>query len=109
MKSNDNIISTVCEFLESHCKDPLTLDDIADASGLDRFALCRYFKKHHKRSVMDELKAIRIKKAKRLLLYSSQRIGEIGRLCGFESPSYFALRFREECGCSPAKYRELRT
>ena len=107
-KNCDDIISKVCCFLEDNCAKPLTLDDIAAVAGLDRFALCRYFKKHHKRSVMDELKAIRIKKAKRLLLYSTESIGEIGRLCGFESPSYFTLRFREECGCSPAKYREIR-
>ena len=107
-KNSDDIISKVCEFLENHCGEPLTLDDIAAVSGIDRFALCRHFKKYHKRSVMEELKAIRIKKAKRLLLYSSESVGEIGRLCGFESPSYFALRFREECGCSPCQYRDLR-
>ena len=104
-KNGDSVITKVKEFLENHCGEPLTLDDIAAVSGLDRFALCRYFKKHHKRSVMNELKTIRIRKAKRLLRYSSENIETIGRLCGFESPGYFALRFREECGCSPGEYR----
>lgn len=107
-KNSDDIITTVREFLENRCGEPLTLDDIAAVSGLDRFALCRYFKKHHKRSVMDELKVIRIKKAKRLLRYSSESIEEIGKQCGFLSASYFAMRFREECGCTPGEYRSLR-
>ena len=109
IKNRDSIISKVCCFLEVYCAEPLTLDVAAAVAGLDRFSLCRYFKKHHKRSVMDELKTIRIKKAKRLLLYSTESVAEIGRLCGFESPSYFTLCFRKECGCSPQKYRNLRT
>lgn len=104
-KSGDDLIGRVRDYLERNCEKPIMLEDIAASVGLDRFALCRYFSKHHKRSVMDELKVIRIKKAKRLLRYSSENIETIGRLCGFESPSYFALRFREECGCSPGEYR----
>lgn len=104
-KPTDDVVGRVRDYLECNCESPITLDDVAAEVGLDRFALCRYFSKHHKRSVMEELKVIRIKKAKRLLRYSSYNIETIGRLCGYESPSYFALRFREECGCSPGEYR----
>lgn len=107
-KSDDDLVARVREYLEKNCDVQLTLDEIAAAVGLDRFALCRYFKKNHKRSVMEELNSIRIKKAKRLLRYSSENIENIGHLCGFDSPSYFALRFREESGCSPTEYRRMR-
>jgi len=107
-KNSDGIIERVREILEKRCGEQICLDDIAAELKMNRFTLCRYFKKHHKRSVMDELRVIRIKKAKRLLRYSSENIETIGRLCGFDSPSYFSMRFREECGCSPTEYRNAR-
>jgi AraC-like DNA-binding protein len=84
----------------------LTLDEIAREIETDKFSLCRYFAKHHNRSVMDELKYIRISHAKQRLRYSSDSVEEIGHKCGFESPSYFALRFREITGRTPLEYRK---
>ena len=104
--SDDTVIGQVREYLEKNYMNPVTLDDVAESVGLDRFALCRYFSAHHSCSVMEELKRIRISRAKRLLRYSSDSVESIGRLCGFESPSYFSMRFREECGCTPVEYRK---
>ena len=105
-KNADPIISRSRKFMKKNFSKPITLDDIASSVDLDRFALCRYYQKHHKRSVMNELKAIRISAAKRLLRYSDESVGSISRLCGFENPSYFSLRFREECSCTPLEYRK---
>ena len=104
-QSGDDIIVRVREYLENNCHRSIGLDDIAASVELDKFALCRYFAKRNDRSVMDELKAVRIKKAKRLLRYSTDNIETVGMLCGFCSPSYFSLKFREECGCTPREYR----
>ena len=54
---------------------------------------------------MEELKQIRIAKAKELLRFGSDRIEEVGRQCGYESASYFGKQFREVVGCSPGEYR----
>lgn len=104
-KETDPVISGAKRFMKENYSKPLSLDDIAQSVGMDRFALCRYFKKNHKRSVINELKKIRISAAKRLLRYSDEKIENIARLCGFENPSYFSLRFREECSCTPLEYR----
>jgi len=99
----------VTDYLEAHYAQPLTLDDIAGAAEMDRYALCHLFREARGRSVMDELKSIRIAKARRFLRYGSESIAEIGRMCGFESASYFIKRFREECGCTPGEYRARHT
>lgn len=105
-KKENNVIDAVRGFLTANCSRPLTLDEISDAVGIDKYTLCRYFAKNHRCTVMEELKRIRLSKAKRLLRYSSEGIEQIGYDCGFESPSYFAMRFRERCGCSPSEYRK---
>lgn len=102
----DSVIEKVKNYLESNFSKELTLDGIAAAVGLDRFSLCRYFKKYHKRTVMEELKKIRISKAKKMLRYTSEPIEKISKLCGFESHGYFCMRFRELCGCAPGEYRK---
>ncbi len=105
-KDTDSVISRSRKFMKSNYSKPITLDDIAQSVEMDRFALCRYYKKNHKRSVMNELKKIRISAARRLLRYSGESVENISRLCGFENPSYFSLRFREECSCTPLEYRK---
>lgn len=106
MKTTDPTVEKVKDYLLKNFSRPLTLDDIANAVGTDKFSLCRYFAKNHTCSVMDELKHIRISHAKQLLRYSSDSVEEIGVQCGFESPSYFALRFREMTGRTPLEYRK---
>ncbi len=92
-------------YLESHYSSPVTLDEIARHVGMTRYSVCRYYMKKRGISVMDELNRIRIAKAKRFLRYTSDPVEKIGRMCGFESASYFAKRFRSACGKSPAAYR----
>ena len=94
------------QYLEKHYFEPLTLDIIAAAVGMDRYSLCRFYREARGRSVMDELRLIRLKKAKRMLRYSNDSVERIGRVCGFDTPSYFIKRFREEVGCTPLSYRK---
>ncbi len=95
----------VRRLLESRYAEPLTLDDIASEIGCDRFSLCRSYKRERGITVMEELADIRIAKAMHLLKYSSETVESIGKMCGFDSPSYFGKRFREAVGVSPAVYR----
>ena len=93
------------QFLENHYNEPLTLDDIAEQMGTDRFTLCRRCAQERGISPMEQLKKIRIAKARQFLRYTTRSVEEIGKMCGFDSPSYFGKRFREENGCSPREYR----
>lgn len=106
IKRNKNSLGTrVADYLYKHYSEPLTLDLIAEAVGLDRFSLCHRFKDERGISVIAELTAIRISKAKRMLRYTQEAVESVGRLVGFESASYFAKRFGETVGCSPREYR----
>ena len=47
----------------------------------------------------------RLEIAKLMLLYSEKSVGEISRLCGFNSPNYFFTSFRDSVGMSPRQFR----
>lgn len=107
MKPSNTVLSRAREYMEQNCNRQITLNDIAKHLGTNRFVLCRFYKNNCTLSVMDELKNIRISKAKRMLSFTSQSIEEIAKECGFISPSYFSKTFREECGVTPSSYRKI--
>lgn len=92
-------------FLEAHYAEPLSLNDIAEQVHMSRYALCHYYARTRGISVMEQLKRIRIAKAKQMLRFTSHPVAEIGRLCGYENASYFGKQFREETGQTPVAYR----
>ena len=105
------LISTaaaVRRFLENRFQDPITLEDVGNHVKMDKYALCRYYKSECGISVMEQLKNIRLAKAKQFLRYSNYTVSEIGRMCGYESPSYFGKLFREQNGRSPKEYQARR-
>lgn len=97
--------SRIHQYLENHFAEPLTLDDISTHARMDKYALCHAYKKEYGIPVMEHLKRIRIAKAKQLLRYTQYPVQEIANMCGYESPSYFGKRFREETGQPPTEYR----
>ncbi len=108
LPKEDAFADRVVRFLEQNCQFPLTLDRIAGEVGMDRFSLCHRYKRQCGESVMQTLRRIRLRKARRLLRYTVFSVEEVGRLCGFESPGYFIGQFRRDQGCTPAVYRRQR-
>ncbi len=105
---NASLGQLIREYMENNFATPITLEELAERTGVDKFAVCRRFKREYGVSVMNYLKEIRISKAKHYLKYTGFPIREIGVRCGFESPSYFGKIFREETGMSPKEYRNMK-
>ncbi len=98
----------VREYMEAHYGEPLTLEDIAAQVNMSRYGLCHYYARTQGIRVMEELKRIRIAKAKELLRFTDLPAAQIGSLCGFESASYFGKQFKEQTGRTPGEYRTKR-
>lgn len=101
-----SITERIQQFLEQHCSEPITLDQICAEIGMDRFALCKYYRKETGETVMDTLKSIRIRRAKRLLRYGIDPVSEVCRQCGYDGVSYFIKTFRKVTGFTPLQYRQ---
>lgn len=99
-------VTRVQRYLEANYARALTLEEIGTSVGMDRFTLCRQFHQSTGTTVMEQLRRIRIAKAKQFLRYTTFSMEEIGALCGYGSPSYFGKIFREETGRTPRAYRD---
>lgn len=106
LKPKNSFSDNVDRILERRYAEPLSLYDIAQELKTDKFALCRRYKEEKGMTIVDNLTRIRLQKAKQYLKYYAISVEEIGKTCGFESPSYFSKRFRETYGCTPTEYRK---
>jgi AraC-like DNA-binding protein len=58
---------------------------------------------------MHFLHRLRLRRARRLLLTTTEPIGRIAGQCGYDDPLYFSRRFRADAGVPPTAYRRLRS
>ncbi len=95
----------VDQYLEVHFYEDLSLDQIAAAVNLNKYTLCKQYSKVSRHTIVEQLKQIRCAKAKQYLANTSYSAEQIGKMCGFKSPSYFGKVFLEATGTTPKGYR----
>lgn len=105
--TNSRHISTCKEYIYSHIKERITIEDLADELGVSASYLSRLFKKETGDSVSGYIRRQKIEMAKNLLRYSEYSIIEIANRLSFSSQSHFIQQFREYTGMTPKKYRDL--
>ena len=87
--------------------EPLSLEDMADMAVFSRFYFSRVFRSITGTSPGRFLTAIRLYKAKNLLLETTMSVTDISYQVGYNSPGTFSSRFTRSVGISPARYRYL--
>lgn len=85
----------------------ISLKDIASAAAISERECLRCFKRTIGQTPMKYLLSHRISVAADLLKSTPLSITEIGQRCGFESPSYFSLLFKNRMEMSPREYRRF--
>ncbi len=98
--------SPVLEYVKANYMNFITLDDMAEKSGLSKSHFCRQFKNDYAVTPLAYLNNYRISVAKFLLSTTKESIDVIAGKTGFSDASYFCAVFKKQEGCSPGKYRE---
>lgn len=99
-------ISTVKHFIEHHYHNPITLDELAEVSHMNKYYMAHSFKKSTGVSPIEYLNEVRIGKSKYLLESTDHPISFISSVTGFSSPSYFSQSFKKDMEISPQEYRK---
>jgi AraC family transcriptional regulator len=87
--------------------EPLSLDELADSAILSKFYFSRVFRTVTGTSPGRFLSAIRLFKAKNLLLGTSLSVTDIAYEVGYNSLGTFTTRFTRSVGLPPGRYRAL--
>ncbi|MEF2245949.1 MULTISPECIES: AraC family transcriptional regulator [unclassified Paenibacillus] len=95
----------VFQYIEEHYSEELSVDLLADMTGLSRFHFSRLFKEISGRTITEYITAIRLDKADYLLRHSSLSITDIAARSGFNDIYYFSRTFKKHKQASPSALR----
>ncbi|MUT67695.1 AraC family transcriptional regulator [Paenibacillus sp. NEAU-GSW1] len=93
-------------FIENQYSQKTTVQDIAQAVGLDSTYLSALFKQHFGLSLQSFLLQFRMNRAAELLANKALTISDIARSVGYTDPFVFSKMFKKSIGSSPRAYRE---
>jgi AraC-like DNA-binding protein len=95
------------QYINTHYKEPIRLEELAELVGMTPVALSRFFKVRSGKTISDYLIDIRLGFAARLLADTTNSISEICYDCGFNNLSNFNRIFKKKKGCTPKEFREI--
>ena len=98
--------ASVRRYIDLHFKEPLTLEQLAEESHMNKFYLSHAFKRQYGISPINHLIQRRLDESKYLLAETDLSVSQVAQLLGFSSSSYFSQLFRKAEGVSPREYRQ---
>ncbi len=105
IRSSEEFLRKVHAYSLAHLSEPITVNDLADATGCSRWHFSRKFQQAEGRSPHDFIIELKMRLAARLLQTTNCTVKEVAARCGFEDVSYFCKVFRKFHGLTPAGFR----
>lgn len=102
---SDRRLASVMRHIFEHAHEPITVEDVLHKNPMARRSLERKFRQFFGCSIIEQIRQIRINKARLLLAGTDEPISLIAEKCGFKSYNYLGRVFQEETGMTPRGYR----
>lgn len=99
-------LSHITDYIQDNYRENLTLDGVARIFGYSPAYLSRMFQKYAGINYKSYLLEVRTSAAHRLLINTTQPIGEIATACGFPDSRCFTKSFCRRYGILPSEYRK---
>ena len=103
---DDPRLSEVVETILENPQQDYTLESMAAIAAMSRATFIRHFEKCFRRTPMDYLRDVRLRRAAQLLQVSSMSVDGVAGKVGYASRSHFSRAFHEQYGESPADFRK---
>jgi LacI family transcriptional regulator len=102
---DDPVVAAALHFIHDHAGQPIDIGDVVERVLISRRALEIRFKQVTGRTLLGELRRVRLERARRLLLETDLSLSRVASAAGYSSESYLTQVFRQELGQTPARYR----
>lgn len=104
-RAENELATGLLRYLNSHFSEDIDFEAYARQHKISSSYLRRIFLRHVGLNGLNYLTALRMEKAKELLLNSELPVSEIALQAGYHSPAYFSNVFRKKVGLSPSEFR----
>ncbi len=98
-------ISELEEYIRTHCREQLHLQDFMEHSYFSKYHMIRLFVAQVGMSPYKYLHVCRVNQAQRILKTSNAPISEIAYSVGYSDPIVFTRHFKASLGMTPSEYR----
>jgi AraC-like DNA-binding protein len=92
------------EIVEANVYTRITLEELAQLSGLSLSSFKREFKKYYELSPAKYFKKRRLERAAKLLTNTELRVSEVAYDCGFNDVAHFSKSFQTAYGVNPSEF-----
>jgi AraC-like DNA-binding protein len=103
------VIAEAMEWIEQHLSEPFSVTELAEEIHVGRTVLSRLFRRHLNQSVVEYLRALRVRRAEAMLTQTNLPIKEIAIRVGLPDPQHFNKTVRRQLGASPTDIRRRHT
>jgi AraC family transcriptional regulator len=107
-QATERAVERAISTMRDNLGDELTVADLARAAMFSKFHFSRIFQRVTGLSPGRFLSAMRLERAKQLLVSTSLNVADISVLVGYNSVGTFSSRFTRSVGLSPTVYRRMR-
>ncbi|TYQ17984.1 UNVERIFIED_CONTAM: AraC-like DNA-binding protein [Acetivibrio alkalicellulosi] len=101
-----NAVQRMQDYIEKNLNSPITLSELAKASGYSQWHSARIFKELTGKSPFEYIRALRLSKAALLLRENQKKVIDVAFDFVFDSHEGFTRAFTKQFGISPKKYRD---
>lgn len=102
----DYSVTKAVEYIRLHAKDGIDVDDVACAMNTGRRTAEDRFRRFAGHSIRDELAAVRLELAQRLLSDPCIALDEVAHGCGYSDVCVFRRFFKRQTGQPPCAWRK---
>ena len=103
---DDEIFSQVCEYLNEHLGNDISLESLTKEFSINRNKLNSIFETKTGKTCLNHLTDLRIDMAKMILSNTEIPIGEVSNRVGYPDSNYFTKIFKKIVGTTPSVYRK---
>lgn len=101
----DPEIAAAVQYIREHACSGVTMRDVVGHLAVSRSLLERRFRKFVGRSPQEEIRLVRLKRAKQLLTETDLTLDAIAKLAGYIHPEYMSVVFKRMTGQTPGEFR----
>lgn len=101
-----SLVEQAKEYIKSHYFKDISLDEVSRIVNISPYYFSKLFKEETGENFIEYVTAIRMEKAKELLMRTDKSMKEICSEVGYSDPNYFSRSFKKNVGVTPTEYKE---